>query len=54
MEKLFYFIVILTLINFSTQFFDPEINKLEAEWRPTPNSVFEKCVEKVWNKSEHC
>jgi hypothetical protein len=53
MEKLFYFILVLTLINFSTQFFfDSETDEFDAELILTPNSVVKRCEDKVLNKTE--
>ncbi len=53
MEKLFYFILVLTLINFSTQFFfDSETEEFDAEPYPTPNPVVKRCGEKLLNNTE--
>jgi hypothetical protein len=55
MEKLFYFILVLTLINFSTQFFfDSETDEFDAEPNPppNPNPVVKRCGDKILNKTE--
>jgi hypothetical protein len=53
MGKLFYFILVLTLINFSTQFFfDSETDEFNVEMETTPNPVVSECIRKVENKNE--
>jgi hypothetical protein len=53
MGKLFNFILVLTLINFSTQFFfDSETDEFNVEIETTPNPVVWECVKKVLNKTE--
>jgi hypothetical protein len=53
MEKLFYFILVLTLINISTQFFfDSETDELYSDLNPTPNPVVKQCGAKLVNNTE--
>ncbi len=57
MKKLFYFILVSTLINISTQFFfDSETNEFYSDPNPTPNPVVKQCGAKLVNNTEakHC
>jgi hypothetical protein len=55
MKKLFHFILVLTLINISTQFiFDSETDELfsDQDPDPTPNPVVKRCGAKLVNNTE--